>query len=102
MGQVHNGLHGLFESNILDLVEQDGKHQRDDNIQHQLANGNDQGVADNVPHIAQAHQVGKVVKPDPGGTEPAFFRHIVLERHDNAHHGHNAKQDHPDKAGDGH
>ena len=62
MGQVYDGLDGLFQKFHADLIEQNGKYNRHQAAQHDLADGNDQGIAENPSHIGQGKHILKMLQ----------------------------------------
>ena len=100
--QIDDGLHRLLELHLLDFVQHQREGHGDHDIQNYLGHGDNQCIGQRPLRVPQLPQVLKPLETDPWRIKPAFGRNVILESHDDAHHGHDGEKSQPDVSGQTH
>ena len=98
MRHVGHGLHELAEVLTRYLGEQDRENQRDDQLERDLAHGDNQRIAEDLLGVRQQEHIAEPLQSHPLRAEEALCRLEVLKRDDDAEHRQDVKQqenDHP-------
>lgn len=82
MRHIGGGLYGALVKLVADLVEQEGQDDGGREMEDQVEQVDEDGVADHPPEIIAVEEVDKVAKSDPGTRHDAHERTVVLEGDD--------------------
>ena len=84
MRQVNDGLECPLKHLRRDLVQENRKGYRNENVHNQLCKCDNQGVDKNLPAVRKAENKLVVLKPHPLGSQKSLCRDIILECHEGA------------------
>ena len=84
--QVNHRLNRLFQGPVLDLIEQNRKGDGHDGGKGDFAQGDDQGVAEQLKAVWHFEQVFEMFEAHKVRTEKTFGGSVVLKGHDDAEH----------------
>ena len=102
VARENHGLDTALEGDISDLIEEQGKNHRNQDIQKEFAQSDDDRIDKNLRYIFELEHIFKIFQANEFGTEDASARIKILKGHDNAKHRYNIDHDHPDKGRDHH
>lgn len=102
MRQINDRLDAALKSHIFDLIEEQGEDHRNQHIQKKLAHGDDNRIGKNLRDVFELKHILKIFQSNEFGTEDSLARVEILKGHDDAEHGNDIDENHPDQRRDHH